>query len=67
MSVVVSFVATPHDGVFLSKTTDPRTAEEGFGLLVPLFELSVRWIEDLSFFPIINETRFDAALAYVAF
>lgn len=57
--IVVSFVAAAHEGVFISKTADPRIAEEEFDVFVPLSERSVRWVEDLGFLAIFKDTSFD--------
>lgn len=63
----VSFVAAAYNGVFMSKTSNFRIVAEGLGALVPLPDLSARWIDSLRFFPTVHKTRFDLVHACVAF
>lgn len=66
VSIVVHFIAATREGVFMSRTSDPRIPGEGFGVLFPLSKGSVRWKEDLGFSAITKETCFDPALPYFA-
>lgn len=65
--VLVPLVAATCDGVFTSKTADPRIVEDDFGVTVPMPDRLAGWIPDLGFFPIVCKTVLDPVLAYVSF
>lgn len=67
VSVVISYVAAAHDGLFISRTFNPRIAEEWLAVVVPLVERSVRLIEQLGLLVVIIKSNFDLALVFVAF
>lgn len=48
--VVVLFAAATRNGVFMSKTANPRIVADGLGLLGPMPDHLACWIDDISFF-----------------
>lgn len=65
--VLRSFVGAARGGVFMSKTVDPRIAEDAFGLLNSVCRGVSTGDRDFWVFALSRRTSFDPILTYMTF